>query len=59
MEIMQMQEYNTEKLKVAREICNKIDEFHKQHPQQYAEEDAIKEAEAITNIYKSLPNFSD
>ena len=54
-----MQEFNTEKLKVARELCDKIPKFHKSHPDKYTEEDAIKEAEAITNTYKKLPNFGD
>ena len=52
---MEMQEFYTEKLKVAKAICDKIVAFEKRHPQEYKESDAIEQAKTITKIYRELP----
>ena len=54
--IMEMQEFYTERLKIAKSICDKIVALDKRHPQKYEEEDAIKQAETIAKIYNKLPN---
>ncbi len=53
---MEMQEFYTERLKIAKSICDKIVALDKRHPQKYEEEDAIKQAETIAKIYNKLPN---
>jgi hypothetical protein len=53
---MELQEFYTEKLKIAKELSEKIGSFNKQHPQQYKEEDVLKQAEKITEIYNKLPD---